>query len=213
MQTTVVVISGKQGSGKTTLLREIQRILSERKGFRVAPLNFADPIYKMHDFCRGLVRNAGVPIPHDDTKDGTLLQMLGTEWGRNTVDRDVWVKVAQGTIRAEIERQSLVYPPEHLVFLVGDCRFENELWAFPDALRIRLQAPRLVRMARCSMWRNNENHLSEVGLDDTPPEHFDLIFETDLQTVDHCATIAIAELLRGGWLEDRVRRISEMGYF
>lgn len=203
MKTTVIVISGKQGSGKTTLLKEIQRVLQVRKGFRVITLNFADPLYRMHDFCRGVVRSAGVPVPHEGTKDGPLLQMLGTEWGRNTVDVNVWVKVAQGTISQHTERLGKSNPPEHLVFLIGDCRFENELEAFPEALRIRLVADREQRKARCSMWRDNENHPSEIGLDHVPIRSFDLAFDTVLDTVEHCATMTVASILKGDWVDRR----------
>ena len=63
---------------------------------------------------------------------------------------------------------------------MDDCRFKNEFNAIPEALRIRLQCPRVVRRIRCTAWRDNEDHPSETDLDSYVDQNkFDLVFETD----------------------------------
>lgn len=197
----VVLISGKQGSGKTTLSKRLIQKLHSRPSSRAIVLKFADPLYRMHDFCTGILKNAG--IVRDIVKDGPLLQMLGTEWGRKTVDENIWVKIAV----AEVERQnkSLANTFQNLTIIIDDCRFKNELMGIPDALRVRLECHRDTRKVRCEAWRDNEMHPSEIDLDDWAlmPGKFDLIFNTATQDSDHCATMIAAQLDKGIWMEKR----------
>lgn len=157
----VILISGKQGSGKTTLQEAYASTIRDMGG-AVYLLNFADIIYEMH--------NAVLDILHKNwpnrgmVKDGPLLQLLGTEWGRKTIDENIWVKILQK--RVENIKAGL---PSNLrtptVVIIGDCRFENEFDAFPEAITVRLEADEWIRKQRCSQWRDRANHPSETGLD------------------------------------------------
>lgn len=187
----IVLLSAKQGGGKTTL----QKLLAERSENKAATycVNFADILYEMHDAVLAIL-NRYWP-KRDIAKDGPLLQVLGTEWGRRTLGEDVWVKCLQNKIK--------MLPPESLV-IIGDCRFENEFDGFPQALRIRLVAPEQVRKARCSMWRENTRHPSEVSLDKYEAERrFDLMFDTHVMPAEVCADQIYSRLTESEWAEKR----------
>lgn len=205
MKTQIVLLSGKQGSGKTTLQKELIRQCHNRPGWRAVTLNFADPIRKMHDYCRGVLQDAHVQLPPTTLqKDGNLMQLLGTEWGRNTIDQEVWVRVFMGEITNIAHRLGAANAPEHLVIINGDCRFENEFNCLGSALRVRLECPRESRKQRAEMWRANDTHPSETGLDDYAlARKFDLALDTNAQALDECATLIMAQLVKDNWTERR----------
>jgi len=198
----IVLISGRQGSGKSTLQKRI--VLdwqSQVKNSRAITLNFADILYEMHDKVLQVL-NQYWP-PREIVKDGPLLQLLGTQWGRDTIDKDIWVKCLQAKIKQLTEQNSHY---QNLLFIIGDCRFPNELEAFPEALSIRLRASEETRKARVSMWRENTNHPSEIALDKYDiGDKFDLHFSTDKNgfAVDEMSQLIIAQLLKNNWVEKR----------
>lgn len=169
----IVLLSGKQGSGKTTLMNEVKKVL-EGGGYDVRNVIFADTIYKIHDFAISLLSARGVE--RDIVKDGFLLQFLGTEWGRKTIDENIWVRCLLG----EIQSIRNLHPESKLAFIVSDCRFVNEFDGVEGALKIRLEASRELRKARCSQWRENDVHISETDLDRYATEGmFDLYVDTE----------------------------------
>ena len=93
----VVGIAGLPHSGKDTVA---QFILAKFGGYRYA---FADPIVRMlnagfqTDFrSEEWVANKERPIPMAGNKSPReLRQLLGTEWGRNMVDKDLWITLAK----------------------------------------------------------------------------------------------------------------------
>lgn len=196
MKPIVVLISGKQGSGKTTTINGIVSALSERfmGKFHIRTANFADTIYQIHDFARGQLAMLGVPVDLNK-KDGKLLQLLGTEWGRNTLDEDVWVNCLKGRIlnisNAISEKDSLTQQ----LFLVGDCRFKNELSVFSESFKVRLECDREVRKARCSSWRDNDTHQSEIDLDNCE-DKFDLLIDSGKYGINHCVELIVAQILK-----------------
>lgn len=196
----IILISGAQGSGKTSTQNEIIRRLSGKRSCQV--INFADVIYEMHDRTLDVLHKF---IPRRElVKDGPLLQLLGTEWGRKTIDENIWVRIAQ-----EKYRQIQL---EDCVVIVGDCRFENEFDAFPEALRIRLECPEKVRKERCSMWRENTKHPSEISLDEYARQgKFDLYIDTSKVTCENATTLIMAQIDKNSWLEKRERKEKQDG--
>lgn len=186
----IVLISGKQGSGKTTLQHKISSKMWARHFRAVESVNFADTIYKIHDFAKNTFRELDLVFPD---KDGSLLQVLGTEWGRKTRGESVWVDV----VRKRILKSN------RDTYVIGDCRFENEFKAFPEALRVRLVASKDARKLRCSGWRDNDTHPSEVGLDHVDDSEFDMVFNTEEMDADSIAELVIAQLQKNNWREKR----------
>lgn len=192
----ILIISGKQGSGKTTTQKIIQEQAQSHYD-QIYTFNFADPLYQLHDIVREtLFRKFG--IRPEGNKDGLLLQVLGTEWGRAKYGSDFWVGLMKTRV-LEIQDKW-----EKALLIIGDCRFENEFNAFPEALRVRLDCPQSVRETRAESWRANTQHPSEVGLDDYSfMGFFDLYFDTYIHDADHVSTMIIAQLKKQSWLEKR----------
>lgn len=199
MKCDVVLISGKMGSGKTTLsnnlVDRIERLSQEYLGLRwgVEEVTFAGPIYEMHDYCRRVMENYGFPSKHK-IKDGNLLQLLGTEWARKTVDENIWVKIARNRILdLKDHYEKLKYG--RLTIIVSDLRFRNEFDFFPDGLKIRLEAPEDIRKARVSMWRDNTNHPSEIDLDEyVQAGKFDLLIDAGTKSEIEALDIAFSKI-------------------
>lgn len=150
----LILISGKQGSGKTTLAKQLAESLKEA-GHQVATIKFADVLYELHDLVWWAMRAYGERL--ETVKDGPLLQVLGTEWGRKTRGQDIWVRIAKRRAEKAVANGAVV--------VIDDCRFPNELEAFPEAYSIRLECSSAVRRERCEAWRDNERHESETALD------------------------------------------------
>ena len=137
----------------------------------------------------------------DTTKDGPLLQWVGTEFGRNNYGINVWVDILKNKIK---KYEAPHWSELNRLVIVDDCRFENEFDAFPEALRVRLVCPEEVRKARTESWRDNTNHPSEIGLDAYEAEKkFDMYLQTDTIDVVHCSTLVAAQLQKGSWKEKR----------
>lgn len=193
----VILISGPQGSGKTTITQELIRAMNIRKGFELFrpgfELKFADPIYDIHNYAREYLMDNGIKMVNK--KDGPLLQHLGTEWGRNTYGENIWVDIAKNRVKKFGSR---------CTFIVSDCRFRNEFSAFPEALRIRLNAREEIRKVRCEMWRENTKHQSEIDLDGFELQGlFDMHLDTGKINVEGCVELILAQIQKGDWMEKR----------
>ena len=172
MKTKIILISGKQGVGKSSLQEELYNRLPMSTKFR-----FADPLYQIHEGIQQMMHwiYPEITCAHRKiAKDGPLLQMLGTNWAR-AFDNDIWVKIAQRKV-GELLRKG--FAP----IIIDDCRFKNEFHAFDDmgVLKIRLHCDKDIRKARCTMWRDNDTHPSEIDLDEYAAEgKFDLHYDTE----------------------------------
>jgi hypothetical protein len=163
----IIGISGIARSGKDTLAKMLITEAGE-----AIHMSFAEPI---RSFVAGLL---GVPVA--DLLDGGfkeapladlngkspryLMQTLGTEWGREMVDPDLWVKVAKW--RLDRLSNSLT-PPKLVVF--SDVRFSNE------AEMIRRAGGSIVHLRRQSAGLSSI-HASELGI---PPHPIDRIITND----------------------------------
>ena len=157
----VVMISGKMGSGKTALADGLVDRLTD-SGLKCYHTRFAKALYEMHDAVLSVMRKYG----HEITLDKTLLQILGTQYGRNIVGQDVWVNC----FKSEIKKISEFSKVD--VVLVSD---------MSDAIKVRLEAHETVRKVRCSQWRENTQHQSEIDLDGYAAEgKFDLTLNTEV---------------------------------
>ncbi|MDX9730219.1 MAG: hypothetical protein RBT63_00475 [Bdellovibrionales bacterium] len=193
---TIVLLSGKQGAGKTAIQNKLL-LAAGRAGFEAAyALNFADGLYAIHDIVNYGLKELGI-VPKSK-KDRVLLQLLGTEWGRKVYGENIWVRMLKQKISdlRTLEQKALV--------IVGDCRFENEFDAFPEALRVRLVAAEHVRRARAISF-GDPHHASETQLDCYA---YNGLFDMNLRTdgnvgPDGTVELILAQLQKSNWRERR----------
>jgi hypothetical protein len=54
------------------------------------------------------------------------MQSLGTEWGRNTVQPDFWVNIAQGKLERLLGDRRVASDTPQILAVYDDVRFQNE---------------------------------------------------------------------------------------
>lgn len=91
------------GSGKDTAC---DYLISKHGGVK---LSFSEPLYDIMRYAQSVVG-----IPH--SKDRRFLQMVGTEWARDTIGENVWVDLVRNKIK-ELPDQNI---------FISDYRFPNE---------------------------------------------------------------------------------------
>ena len=157
----LIGICGPAGSGKDTLA---DGIAAMDIYFKYA---FADPIKAainiMFGFGPAHWENRGWKeevLPWIGVSPRTLAQSLGTEWGRDMVDQELWLKIAQqkfakidGTARMEHGRIL------GLGMIIPDVRFDNEAQWIKDAGGL------LLKIDRPSMEISESSHATEAGVD------------------------------------------------
>lgn len=191
-----VIISGKQGSGKTTLQKALAKAWIDGEFGNVSAINFATPLYALHDTVLEQVSTWNLPYPIPLKKDGKLLQVLG-DWGRS-IATEFWIT----KLKRDIEDIRAGFGST--LIIIGDCRFRNELDAFPDAVKVRLEAPESVRRERTFGWREDTEHVSETDLDAyaSEPGHFDVTYSTEALRTEEITTHLI-KLIRTGVKDER----------
>ena len=152
----IIGLSGRAGSGKTTVAGMIPAAVV---------IQLADPLYAALSTMLGvpesMLRSPAYkerPFLGLGKSPRQMMQTLGTEWGRELIDRHIWIRLLEKrieTLRAQGVR----------TIVVADVRFENEA----DAIR-RMDG---------QVWRVRRDepatasaHSSEcgVGLEDEEPE-------------------------------------------
>lgn len=152
--TVLVGITGRAGVGKSLVAGHMSRLA----GYEV--VSFAAPIKAMAaallvegcGYLPGAVdwkmRHKEERIMSPDVTMRRLLQTLGTEWGRNTINPHMWVNIAADKISERLDCSSVV---------VDDVRFEDEAEMIRrfDGLIIHLWRPG---------WSDDAGHVSEAGI-------------------------------------------------
>lgn len=206
-QVKIVAISGKQGSGKSTLADGLCR-RAEQLGYTVYRTRFAKVLYEMHDAIKQVCTRYDIPTKD---KEGELLQLLGTEWGRNVKGQDVWVNALRAGVENAVEiKKALTYGTGRVLVVIDDMRFKNEFhlfdqpFKFEDGVetacyRLRLEASRSTRKARCHGWRETDQHPSETDLDqyvrlDFDTQMFDNVFDSNVVDAESVLNEAVRTL-------------------
>lgn len=171
----VALYSSVMQSGKTS----VANYLASCHGYRI--VSFATPLKKM---VYALLVETGMEAPEaedrvwGDRKEEPipalggvtaryLMQTIGTEWGRDTVSRELWVMAAMSQVETLISAGECV--------VIDDMRFPNEFDAVCTETGV------VVRVARPGGRSLSGKHGSEGQLDD---EQFDLVLSNDGSLVD-----------------------------
>jgi tRNA A37 threonylcarbamoyladenosine biosynthesis protein TsaE len=198
----VILISGKQGSGKTTLSKTLLNFF-ELNNHKITSLKFAGPLYEMHDAVLIVLNQYQTALDlinngNAINLDKTLLQILGTEWGREKLHNNIWPNIVLGQIN-NIRKN---YPNTKII--IDDLRFLNELEVIDSSidkcLKIRLECDEEIRKARCSQWRDNTNHPSETDLD-AHLDKFDMVFDTGKMSVTDCVGGILGKIMSDSILD------------
>ena len=133
----IIGIAGLAGSGKDTVARLIaERIRTKRivlaEPLKLAAIAMFDTYGVGEAQCFGDSELRGMKLGDLTLEDGTpltlrtVLQTLGTEWGRDTINKDLWTKI--GLARAQRALQL-----DFECAVITDCRFNNEFKAIRAA--------------------------------------------------------------------------------
>ena len=146
MNERLIGLCGPKGVGKTTFAKlQDARVLS-----------FAGPIKRMlrqilppGDWL-GERKEDQLPDFPEGITARVMLQTLGTEWMRATIDANGWVRAAMR------EAEYFLHTDSKVIF--DDVRFANE------AVAIRAAGGKVYRVSRKDFEVSNDNHISELGL-------------------------------------------------
>lgn len=121
------IVAGHMGSGKTEVAK---RLISEHN---FAKVSFAAPLKRMvssllrdaaaspsmiDDMINGDAKELRIPL-FGDKSARELMQTLGSEWGRDIVDTDLWVNIGMNNVSDMICQGYSV--------VIDDVRFPNEV--------------------------------------------------------------------------------------
>jgi hypothetical protein len=159
----LVAFCGPIGVGKSTLAHE----LADSTGGEV--MSFADPLramvsqivgegYLSSDMFDG-VRGKDVEIPwlSGGMTGRKLLQLCGTEFGREMIDPNIWVKITENKLDNYVDTTVKPCKPHTHVF-IDDLRFDNE------AEMVRSMGGFVVEVNRDGFVFEADSHVSEKGV-------------------------------------------------
>lgn len=145
----MIAITGYAGSAKSTLAAAIRDSASQA-GVAVIE-SLGRTIYQIHDVAAAALEEAGiVGMPE---KDRVLLQLLGDDWGRNTLGVDVWVD-------ALIRRVNANYTARELV-IVDDLRMASDAEALRNVYGPKVYVVKISRENNPGATDGIINHTSE----------------------------------------------------
>ena len=150
----LLAFTGKMGSGKSTAVGLLHSLASPS----FHNIKFAGPLYDMQEYIYRRIHKSHTRPP-EFIKDRKLLQWLGTEWGRETIDKNIWVNVWKG----DVIDASRHYPSQ--IILCDDCRFDNEAVAVRELGGHVVQITTDKSAERINTGAGITNHVSEIGVD------------------------------------------------
>jgi len=118
----IVAFGGRAGSGKSTAAKLLQSLLP----LKIVILSFATPVKAIASIIGGsnyttkIDKNSKPPTLADtDLTWRRLLQIVGTDFGRDMLHPEIWIRLAERAMDRELANGKIV--------VFDDLRFENEL--------------------------------------------------------------------------------------
>lgn len=179
----IIAICGKAGSGKDYIASNyiIPYIKNVLKG-TVVQLSFADQM-KVNVMTKYDISYKDLyETKTQETRK--LLQLEGTELGRNVHGQDIWIKYYNNWVKV-LKNRGIDY------IITCDLRFQNEFNYLKNkhSIIIKLVAPerhhnRIFKESDGNMdiYNQFKNHISECDLDNTLDDNFDLVINNDTDT-------------------------------
>jgi hypothetical protein len=176
----LIGICGKMGTGKDFIASNYIVPMLEKWGIKCMRMSFADQI-KVNVMCTKNINFHDVFIEkREDTR--RLLQIEGTENGRNVYGKDIWIRYFDAWSQVHHSRgiQSII---------TCDVRYQNELEYIKSkqGIIIKIEAPirnenRLRQESKGDnlVYENIKGHSSECDLDGIDNSNFDLVIKNDV---------------------------------
>lgn len=156
----IIGFTGKMGVGKSTAVKEL--------GDKFKLIKFAQPLYDIQEYAYRRIEGA-YKRPENFIKDRTLLQWLGTEWGRNTLSQNLWIDVWKTDAEIALFKGNYV--------VVDDVRFDNEAQAIRELGGKIIQITSDRTEERIDTKAGISGHPSESGV---TPNLVDITVKNDL---------------------------------
>lgn len=162
-----IALIAKAGSGKNTVCDMLSSLNTNFKEYK-----FAAKLYEAQYAIQNVL---GLP----NVKEGVLLQFLGTEYGRACHGEDFWIKKLKKSLK------ETDFP------IITDCRFKDELnWCKENGF-ITIKIYRDIDKRIEFVGNRDQNHRSEIDLDDVPNSEYDYIIDNNRHIDDLAIKVAI----------------------
>lgn len=149
----IIGLTGKMGVGKSTAIECIRDINS------IFNIKFAAPLYEIQDFIYDVISRV-YKTPEGFVKDRKLLQLLGTEWGRQHIKESLWLDLWKDTVSRVLK----IYD-DSIIITCDDVRFDNEAQAVKELGGIVIEIISDKSQNRIDTTQGISNHKSEAGVD------------------------------------------------
>lgn len=171
----LIGITGKMGTGKDYILSNYILPYLKSKNLRSLQLSFADQI-KVNAMVNNNISFEDVYI-NKTQESRRMLQLQGTEQGRNILGENIWIKYLDAWIKVHKNRGVQV-------FLNADTRFQNELYYIKEnnGFLIKIIAPKRNEKRLQLESKGNDsirNHTSECDLDYISNSMYNLVIYND----------------------------------
>jgi len=151
----LIGFNGTMGVGKSTAIECLKDELPANT--RMKLVKFAQPLYDMQESIYRRIQTVH-ERPEDFTKDRKLLQWLGTDWGRDTISKTLWVDIW----KAEVIKTRYLYPDT--VVVCDDVRFDNEAEMLKSLGGVIVKITSGHAEKRIDTKSGISNHASEAGI-------------------------------------------------
>jgi hypothetical protein len=179
----IIGIAGKMGSGKDYICNNYIIPILKQSRSNFLQISFADQL-KVNVMTKNNINFESVYI-NKTNETRNLLQKEGTEFGRNTLGDDIWIRYLDNWVN--------VYNSRGITdFICSDVRFVNEIEYIKrkGGIIIKIDAPkrnleRLLQESRGDpeILNKLKNHISECELDNLSNDNYDLIIKNDIEDV------------------------------